>query len=53
MKLIKKSRHHGEVAARTLEHLNQLTAEDLHQLAEFADRRFGSIPQHVAETSSD
>lgn len=37
------SRNH--IAAQTLEFLNQITVEDLRQLAEFANRRFGSFPQ--------
>jgi len=32
-------------AAQTLALLNQITAEDLRQLTEFANRRFGSTPQ--------
>ena len=36
---------HSRIAAQTLALLNQITAEDLRQLTEFADRRFGSIPQ--------
>ena len=33
------------IAAQTLALLNQITVEDLRQLAEFAERRFGSVPQ--------
>jgi hypothetical protein len=41
------SRHRNINAEQTLELLNQITMEDLRQLAEFASRRFGSIPQSV------
>jgi hypothetical protein len=37
--------HHGRIRKITRDHLDQLTAEDLKQLAEFANRRLGSLPR--------
>jgi DNA-directed RNA polymerase specialized sigma24 family protein len=42
---LKKTGRHGRIRALTREHLNQLAAEDLKRLAEFADRRLGSLPR--------
>ncbi len=40
-----KTGRHGRIRALTIEHLNQLTADDLRHLAEFAERRLGSLPR--------
>jgi hypothetical protein len=42
---LKKTKRHGRIRALTLEHLNQLTTEDLRRLAGFAERRLGSLPR--------
>jgi len=36
---------HGRIRALTLQHLNQLTTEDLRHLEKFADRRLGCLPR--------
>ena len=43
--LSKNTGSQGRIRALTLEQLHQLTTEDLRRLAEFADRRPGSLPR--------